>query len=59
MRFKFDETVRISRTCDNIPVRYRGRLANVDHQFKDGRVLVRVNGREQKLGLHKDDLIRL
>lgn len=58
-RFKFGETVRICRDCDNIPVRYRGRLVTIDHQFKDGRVLVQATDRVQKLGVLSTDLIRL
>jgi len=35
----------------NVPKRYRGRTAMVDHQFKDGRVLLYAPDRDQKLGV--------
>jgi len=35
----------------NVPKRYRGRTAIVDHQFNDGRVLLYAPDRKRKLGV--------
>jgi hypothetical protein len=57
MRFKRNERVMVR--SNEVPVRYQNRSAIVDHQFRDGRVLLVVAGRVAKLGVHSDDLERI
>jgi hypothetical protein len=57
MRFKRNERVMVR--SENVPVRYQNRSAYVDHQFRDGRVLLVVPGRVAKLGVFNHELERV
>jgi len=57
MRLKYGQSVMVR--SENVPLRYNNRSAMVDHQFRDGRVLLVVSGRKSKLGVNSYELEKI